>query len=267
MTIFSGELNIQCVMSMTVYMVLFACIWEWICGRTEKGIAGNVAHIEMLSKFYKELMILGFISFVVVMSREFGLHMSAEAHHCFEFADMLVTITMLLYIACSVLVSFSMHVTRRNWDRIALSSTEALATEVDRQVAKMQANCCYRFRVLCCLRPKWRDDANFKLMRLIFLQEYHFEKTFGVSASRTAHLLPFAHTRGWLGCAFTDYMTYAKKSLEKNVVELVNITTATWVLIMGMCVCRSSPDLPPTIVAAASPSLYVNATVSAAVPS
>ena len=38
----------------------------------------------------------------------------------------------------------------------------------------------------------------------LWLQEFHFDQSF-------------------------DYMTYAKKCLEKNVVELVNITTATWV--------------------------------------
>lgn len=134
MSIFTGEIDIQCVMTMTVWMVVFACIWEWLCGRAEYNMNENVAHMEMLSKFYKELMILGFISFMVIMSREFGLYISPEQMHCFEFADMLVTISMLIYISCSIIVSFSMHVTRRKWDRIAMMPTDQIISEVDKQV-------------------------------------------------------------------------------------------------------------------------------------
>lgn len=50
----------------------------------------------MLTKIYKELMILGFIAFAVILAKEFGMGMSAEKLHCFEFCDLLVSICVLL---------------------------------------------------------------------------------------------------------------------------------------------------------------------------
>ena len=111
-----------------------AVIWEAFTAYLDDRFEENKASRELLSKVYKELMILGFISFMVIMSREFGLYISPEQMHCFEFADMLVTISMLIYISCSIIVSFSMHVTRRKWDRIAMMPTDQIISEVDKQV-------------------------------------------------------------------------------------------------------------------------------------
>ena len=58
--------------------------------------ASNKAYKEMLTKVYKELMILGFIAFMVILSKEFGMAMSPAKLHCFEFCDLLVSICVLL---------------------------------------------------------------------------------------------------------------------------------------------------------------------------
>ena len=59
-------------------------------------LANNRGHSEMLSKVYKELMILGFIAFVVAMAQELGLHVSAADIKCFHFADMLLSCAVIL---------------------------------------------------------------------------------------------------------------------------------------------------------------------------
>ena len=59
-------------------------------------LEGNKAYSEMLTKIYKELMILGFIAFAVILAKEFGMAMSPEKMHCFEFCDLLVSICVLL---------------------------------------------------------------------------------------------------------------------------------------------------------------------------
>ena len=51
----------------------------------EKRFEHNQAYAELLSKVYKELMILGFIAFAVILAKEIGLHMSPDTLHCFEF--------------------------------------------------------------------------------------------------------------------------------------------------------------------------------------
>ena len=61
-----------------------------------RQLANNRGHSEMLSKVYKELMILGFIAFVVAMAQELGLHVSAADIKCFHFADMLLSCAVIL---------------------------------------------------------------------------------------------------------------------------------------------------------------------------
>ena len=46
----------------------------------------------MLTKVYKELMILGFIGFCVIMLKEQGYSLNPATMHCFEFCDLIVTI-------------------------------------------------------------------------------------------------------------------------------------------------------------------------------
>lgn len=200
----------QCALAQLFYMIGFCTFFDWLCTRIEINLEGSVANSALLQKFYKELMILGFISFCYHMSRELGLWVLDEHYtHCFHFADMLVTLAMLFYIISSVIVSFSMHVARRNWDRISMTPTQDLANTVEREVKKVHASCWSLFMYKISETPKWREDANFEMLRLLFLQEYHLDINF-------------------------DYMCYVQLTLENNVVALVNLTTVSWVMIIGI---------------------------------
>ena len=124
--IFSGVIHAECISLMMVIMIMLAVIWEAACGYLERSFEDNKAHSELLTKVYKELMILGFIAFAVILSKEFGMHMAPETLHCFEFCDLLVSITVLLYVANTAISCASMHTTRRNWDRICPRPPEAV---------------------------------------------------------------------------------------------------------------------------------------------
>jgi hypothetical protein len=88
--IFTGSLDSQCISMMLVYMLMFAMVWEYITTALQRKVEGNRAHSMLLTNVYKELMILGFIAFAVILAKEFGLQMSDEKMHCFEFCDLLV---------------------------------------------------------------------------------------------------------------------------------------------------------------------------------
>eukprot|EP01048_Picozoa_sp_COSAG05_P022697 COSAG05_NODE_4641_length_1425_cov_1361.820783_2_plen_164_part_01 len=117
--IFNGNIESVCISWMMVLMVVAACIWEAFTGYLDRTFESK-SHAEMLSKVYKELMILGFIAFCVIMSKEFGLHMSPTMLHCFEFCDLLLSISVLLYVLSVAMSATTMHVTQREWDRMAM---------------------------------------------------------------------------------------------------------------------------------------------------
>ena len=57
----------------------------------------------MLHKVYKELMILGFIQFFFILSKDFGItHPTKSYTHCFDFSLLVVTFTVFLYVSNTV---------------------------------------------------------------------------------------------------------------------------------------------------------------------
>jgi hypothetical protein len=161
----------------------------------------------MLTKVYKELMILGFIGFMLVMTKEYGYTLSPETMHCFEFCDLMVTICVLLYIACTAISCFFNHVTRRVWDRISMDSVHNVCLDFEKTLEKIETSSCARIKYT--ISSDWRAKADFKLVELLFKTKFHLEKNF-------------------------DYMMYAKTVLEDNVVDLANISTWHWAGICAM---------------------------------
>ena len=122
--IFNGNINGRATAWMMIGMLVFAVAWESFTSWLERRFEENKAHSEILSKVYKELMILGFIAFALIMGKEIGVvTWNNETLHCFEFCDLLVSICVLVYVANCAVFSISMHTAQRNWDRIALTPT------------------------------------------------------------------------------------------------------------------------------------------------
>ena len=71
--IFSGNINAMATSWMMIYMLMFAVAWEAWCGFLTKRAGENRAQQEMLSKVGRELMILGFIAFGVILLKELNV--------------------------------------------------------------------------------------------------------------------------------------------------------------------------------------------------
>ena len=71
--IFNGVINGRATAGMMIGMLVFAVLWESFTGYLERRFEDNKAHREILSKVYKELMILGFIAFGLIMGKEVGV--------------------------------------------------------------------------------------------------------------------------------------------------------------------------------------------------
>eukprot|EP01043_Picozoa_sp_COSAG02_P016931 COSAG02_NODE_756_length_17532_cov_5.673550_8_plen_954_part_00 len=239
--IFNGNINGRATAWMMVGMLIFAVMWESFTSYLERRFEGNKAHSEILSAFsgtftplcsarctprtsrsvastraclvragkvYKELMILGFIAFNLIMGKELGIvTMNAETLHCFEFCDLLVSICVLVYVANCGISSSVMHIAQRDWDRIAHTSIITVIDDLNFYLDRLTGSRWRRFKHR--FASDWRNDADFKVMELLFKSKFHLPHNF-------------------------DYVHYIKLVLQDVVVTMANITTLHWGILTGM---------------------------------
>jgi len=197
---------------MMILMLIFCCTWEAFTGFVERRLEGNRAHQEMLGKVGRELMILGFIAFAVILSKELEILVwNSATLLCFEFCDLLVSITVLIYVANCAISSMTMAATQREWDRIAMTQTSVImkrtATHLDAvKHGSWRDKFLHWFPIF---GTDWRHEADFKILQLLFELKFHMPVSF-------------------------DYVSYIKRVLEGIVVSMANIKTYHWALIMVM---------------------------------
>ena len=133
--------------------------------------------------------------------------MNPETLHCFEFCDLLVSICVLVYVGNCAISSSVMHTAQRNWDRIAHTSVVEVIEDVYFYLERLETSRWKRFKHR--FSSGWRDDADFKMMELLFKSKFHLPHNF-------------------------DYVHYIKLVLEDVVVTTANISTWHWVILMGI---------------------------------
>jgi len=207
--IFDGFINGRATAWMMIAMLIFAVIWESFTDYLEERLEENKAHREMLSKVYKELMILGFIAFAVILGKEVGaVTMNTATLHCFEFCDLLVSICVLIYVANTAISSFAMHTAQREWDRIAMTPTVAVMEDVSFYLEGLEKSRWKRIKhSLPFIAKKELAMGDFKVLELLFKKSHHLPSHF-------------------------DYVMYMKLVLEDVVVSLANISTLHWLVVM-----------------------------------
>ena len=140
---------------------------------------------------------MGFIAFSVILGRELGYEMGPHKLHCFEYCDVLVSICVMVYIGQCTISSFAMHRTRRMWDRMALKNVLQISARLDESLKAYHAS----FLPKITQHVSWskyysmKDEADFKIIQLMFKTEFHLDPTF-------------------------DYVMYTKTVLEDNIIEL-----------------------------------------------
>ena len=67
------------------------------CGKLERLTEHNKGHSELVNKAGRELIILGFIAFGVILLKELNVfHWNTDTLLCFEFCDLLISICVLI---------------------------------------------------------------------------------------------------------------------------------------------------------------------------
>ena len=207
--IFSGNINARATAWMMIYMLIFAVLWEFGCNWLSRRCEDNRAHTELLSKVAKELMILGFIAFAVILCKELKiLKWNTETLLTFEFCDLLVSITVLIFCAHCWVSSMAMAWIEQKWDRLSMSPTSAVMRAVDDYKKKVDSSKWAAFvHWFPLTRSQWRHEADFKILQLLFKSKFELPPSF-------------------------DYVQYIQLVLQGVVVSMANITTLHWVLIM-----------------------------------
>ena len=121
--------------------------------------------------------------------------------------DSQVSICVLLYIAVCAVASMAMHVTQREWDRISMKSTEQVTADLSSFLEILRTSTWQKILFYTpIVKDHFRDEADFKVVELLFKTKYHLGKDF-------------------------DYVMYIKFFLEKIVVDQSTITPIYWCMI------------------------------------
>jgi hypothetical protein len=176
---------------------------------THLQFGDNKMHAEILTKVYKELMILGVIAFMLIMGKEVGaVKWTPETLRTFEFCDLLVSICVLVYVGNCAFSSMAMHLTQRAWDRMALSPTSDVMESVKNHLDSLEGSVWNRIKQrVPMLATNWRAEADFKLLQMLFKIKYHLPDSF-------------------------DYVQYINMRLQDVVILMCNISTWHWMMIM-----------------------------------
>ena len=194
--VFGGDVDFSLVSINLVGIIVFTLIFEGLTEALEEAVEDSALYLDMVTKVYKELMILGVLSFILALSVEFGVHVPPAWLHSFEWAHMIIFAVAGLYLGNAIVAIVAMEATFAEWVR---SQNKSVKTTVDDlQAAHANGD------------GDWREGADFKIIRLVFLSEYSLPKVF-------------------------DYMSYVKRKLHANVRHTVHIAISTWIVVAVLC--------------------------------
>ena len=200
---------------MLVLILLFTLVWEDLTDRLEEHVEDNEHYYAMVTKVYRELMILGFISFSVVLSNEFDFWEYHSDLIAFEFAHLLVFGVSLFFVVTTIVASERLEVTNRLYTRIGNLNANVLADNLDRELKTMLEGA-NKAKPHSHWSPLWMslkpgasiwEDAEWKVMRLLFLKEFK------------------------IGAEF-DYGDYVKRKLSSKLSHSLHVHPTTWGLVM-----------------------------------
>ena len=119
-----------------VAILAFTLVWEHFTELLEEALEGQDHFLQMLSKIYRELMILGFISLMLVLSLEFSAPWVQDHRHLihFEFAHLLIFFWAVVYTLSALVATYRLKKTRASWTRVTNTDTVDLCFGVEQNL-------------------------------------------------------------------------------------------------------------------------------------
>jgi len=192
--------------SLTTYclvgVIAFTIAFEALTHIAERKLHGT-PYMEMLSKVYKEMMIMGFISFGVFMAVQAGGVTASDTLIAFEFAHILVFFSALLFVLSALgFIIFSARL-KRIYEMCANRTADQLLTEYSLVRKSRKFHGLSWISGVCELR----DMMEFKIVHLYFQKIYDLPNDF-------------------------NFAVYMQECLDHHILELVEVEPSTWLFLV-----------------------------------
>ena len=211
--LWSGEVE-----DVSLTSLVFGCLvvitlgWEYTTEKLEEALEEHGAYKELLEKVYRELTLLGLISFGLFIKKD-TTHMSPHLLHAFEFAHYLIFFMAMFFVLFALLGMRGCLAAKRQWDLAAAASVhrvcDAYAARLHRDhsswINKVLRHLGFYETQLSFSQEQ--QAIEWFILRVMFLREY------GISI----HF---------------DFSKYARKSLTNTITSSIRITPGTWTFML-----------------------------------
>jgi Ca2+-binding EF-hand superfamily protein/CRP-like cAMP-binding protein len=172
----------------------------------------------MIQKVWRELMILGFISLIVVLANEWHLIGNHDLFLAFEFSHLLIFGVSMFYTITAIVTAHRLSYTEAQWKRIANLDTNLLVDQLEEKLKERADDDnhwtgyapLWHSLMLDVVKvvDRW-EDAEWKMCRLLFLREFGLGNDF-------------------------DYSKYLKLRLHHKLSHSLHVHPTTWSLVCGI---------------------------------
>lgn len=188
--------------------IIFLLFFEFLTGALEYILEGNHVYNQMLQKIYKELMVMGFVSFVLAMYRaQNDVSNLDDLFRVTEFVEYILFFLALFYVAHCLYIMFISVVTSNYYEKVhahpVLNILEAF-TKLEKSLSKP-------FLSVLSYLPISRtiQETEFKIIYALFRDTY------------------------WLPLNF-DYGAYLSGCLATYTHKLINVGVHSWIILIGL---------------------------------
>lgn len=193
-----------------VLTILFLATFDFCLGALEFSIKDNPIYNQMLQKIYKELMIMGFVNFVVVLfTATNNNERISEWIDIIDFVGYMLFFVAIFFVMHSLYIMFmSLHATKRYAQLHSISLAETLQI-YSNNAEKFFGNILFHLRYISASSAL--EVVEFKIIYALFRDTY------------------------WLPPKF-DYGHYLAGCLERYSLQIINIGHTSWGMLVMLAV-------------------------------
>jgi len=187
-------------------LALATGVFEFTLHKLEEKLHRHRAYIQFLRRVYKELCLLGFMAFILILVRDYVPNLSKNNFLIIEFAHLLLFFVGICFILQSISILWTVRSSKERWDNAfayGLTGLEKEYTEL--------------------------EDSNW-FMSFIY---YFTKRNYALQKARLFILRKTFIERNALPLTF-DFSKYLRKCLTKHILEDIDIGWVTW---LSLCLC------------------------------
>lgn len=185
--------------------IIFLLLFEFLIGALEYSFEGRPIHTKMLQKIYKELMIMGFVSFAITMYTAAKDH-SPEVYHVieiFDFVHYVIFFICIFFVAHSLYIMLQSLLASKQYEKLhSLSLTNLI-----QDLVITESNNFKSFMYTYLPMSSLRNAIEFKIIYALFRDTYSLPASF-------------------------DYGYYLSGCFERYSLKVMNMSIWSWGILL-----------------------------------